>query len=291
MEEEQKKHSRCEEVRILYVALTRAKEKLVLVADNRAGFEKGATPFAAAGLLPDGQTTQVISKDNALTLPVTYQPYLPPKEFIYRQAVAPHTPVPLTDLAPWAQAYQVRKERYEQALMQQTMSPSSLHDSDPWTPEQYQGAELGKICHRALELLGNAIFSQTAKACEQAAQELGIPQRAPEATALLEPFAASDVFKEIKACPVLGCEMPFSVLLSDGSVQNGIMDAVLQTPAGIWVVDYKTDHVSPGEEKELFERKYQAQLTQYRLAAQKIFPGQAVRVSAVFVRTFAVVEG
>ena len=85
--------------------------------------------------------------------------------------------------------------------------------------------------------------------------------------------------------------MPFTCILPDGTSQSGIMDAVFQTSQGIWVVDYKTDRVTSGKEQELFEQKYRFQLQQYRQAAQRIFPSQPVRVSAVFVRTFAVIEG
>ena len=53
LEEEKKKHTRCEEVRVLYVALTRAKEKLLLVGDGREQAQKGAFRFVAAGLFPD----------------------------------------------------------------------------------------------------------------------------------------------------------------------------------------------------------------------------------------------
>ena len=69
------------------------------------------------------------------------------------------------------------------------------------------------------------------------------------------------------------------------------MDIVLERPDGsIWVADYKTDRIVPGAEKDALDEKYSAQLAVYRQAAQKLFPGKAVRCSAVFVRTFAAVD-
>ena len=292
LEEEQKKHSRCEEVRILYVALTRAKEKLILAADGRTGAEKAAAAFAAAGLWPNGKTGAVKSLDESLVLPVQYETYQEPGEFLYR----PHPVIPAQlentpDWTAWQQAYQKRKATYDQLLATtQKRAPSEWEQTQPLSEEQQRGAELGTVCHRALEMLLSLKDKNVAQACEQAARVCAAPDRMQEAVQLLEPFVQSDIFKEISACTLLACEMPFCVALPDGSTQNGIMDVVLQTPQGIWVIDYKTDKVSPGAEAALFAQKYQAQLAQYRHAAEKIFPGQTVRVSAVFIRTFAVIE-
>lgn len=291
LEEEQKKHSRCEEVRILYVALTRAKEKLVLVADGRTGTEKAAAPFSAAGLWPDGKTPQVTTPEGVLSVPVQYQAYLPPQDFLYRTHVVLQKNSYLADFADWKQAYEKRKAAYDQLLATSQKRTPSEGESALLTPQQQHGAELGTVCHKALELLVSGFVTDVTAACEKAAQQVGAPARVQEAAQLLAPFVKSNLFREILACKLLACEMPFSICLPGDTTQNGVMDAVLETAQGIWVLDYKTDQVTPGSEAALFEQKYQAQLAQYRQAAQKIFPGQAVRVSAVFVRTFAAVEG
>ncbi len=292
LEDEQKKHSRCEEIRILYVALTRAKEKLILVADGRTGAEKSALPFASAGLWPDGKAPQVISPDQGLQIPVSYAPYMEPREFLYREQPAkPAAQTGTNDWAAWHQTYYARKDAYDTLVATtQKQAPSEL-SGNLLSHEQQRGAELGTLCHRALEFLLTTPGLTVENACTQAAQQTGAPTRAGEAVQLLESFVNSALFKEMETCKLVACEMPFTVFLPDGSTQNGIMDAVFETPHGIWVVDYKTDRVKPGEETALFEQKYRAQLAQYRAAAEQIFAGQPVRVSAVFIRTFAAVEG
>ena len=292
LEDEQKKHSRCEEIRILYVALTRAKEKLVLVADSRPGAEKSALPFVSAGLWPDGKAPQVVSADKELQIPVSYASYIAPREFLYREQPAKLVKQTGTnDWATWHRTYYARKAAFDTLIATaQKQTPSELTEG-PLSPEQQRGAELGTLCHRALELLLTIPGLTIAGACTQAAQQTGVPARAEEAAQLLEPFINSSLFKEMETCKLVACEMPFTVSLPDGFTQNGIMDAVFETPRGIWVVDYKTDRVKPGAEVALFEQKYRAQLAQYRVAAEQIFAGQPVRVSAVFIRTFAAVEG
>ena len=293
LEEEQKKHSRCEEIRILYVALTRAKEKLVLVADGRTGAEKAAAPFIAAGLWPEGKNPQVNSLDGALTIPVQYTAYVEPRAFVYREQVS-KTAVAYTtsDWVAWHQAYTARQAVYDQLVAtSQKRAPSELLTGGLLSPQQERGAELGTICHRVLEKLLINPGADVTELCQQAAQQAGVLDRAQEAAQLVGPFIKSALFKEISVCEVLACEMPFTIRLADGTTQNGIMDVVLKTKDGIWVIDYKTDHVQPGGEATLFVQKYQAQLHEYRQAAEQIFAGQTVRVSAVFIRTFAAVEG
>ena len=120
---------------------------------------------------------------------------------------------------------------------------------------------------------------------------MGVPARAPEAAEMLTAFVQSPLFKEMAACKVLACEMPFSFLAEDGAVESGVMDAVLEAADGtVWVADYKTDRIQPGEEAAVLDKKYRLQLGVYAQAARKLVPGRRVRCSAVFLRTFAAAD-
>ena len=125
----------------------------------------------------------------------------------------------------------------------------------------------------------------------EAASSAGAPLRASDAQAVLGPFVASPLYTELSACKFLAGEMPFSFLTEEGNIESGVMDAVLECPdSSIWVVDYKTDKVEPGQERQLLEKKYRLQLGVYQAAAQKLFAGRPVRCSAEFIRTFAAVD-
>ena len=294
LEEEQKKHSQCEEVRVLYVALTRAKEKLLLTADGRKDALKAtAAAFAAAGLFPDLQTRPDCLQQQELSVPVCYAAYRDPETFRYRHAEAAPAQEEARLLPGWRSAYERRRERYEQLLthaLKQTPS-ERVEENSQLTQAQQQAAQLGTICHRVLErILGRGEaddFSTILKAAEQA----GIPDRAKEAEMLLNPFLHSPLFQQIRACKILGCEMPFSFLAADGSVESGVMDAALEQSDGtIWILDYKTDQIKPGREQAVLEEKYLPQLTVYAQAGQKLFPKRSVRCSAVFLRTIAAAD-
>ena len=292
LEEEQKKHSRCEEVRVLYVALTRAKEKLLLVGDDREGSIKAAAPFANVNLFPDAIKMHLSATDNNLCLPVTYQTYTAPNRFLYNHApTASLQKNQINGVSQWAASYSAREKAYQQMLANNGKhTPSHLALSSPLTAEQRQGAELGTLCHEALAAMLAQPQANLADICMRVAKASGDATQAKQMLALLQPFVNSPIFREIKACELLACEMPFTVSLPNAYTQTGVMDAVLKTPRYVWIIDYKTDKIEPGQEKLLFEQKYRLQLEEYRKAAEKIFPDRSVRASAVFVRTFAAIE-
>jgi len=284
LEEEKKKHNRCEEVRVLYVALTRAKEKLLLVGDGRAKAEKNAKEFAAAGLFPDSETHPEFVADDALKIPVVYSEYQPPETFIY-QVCAPNDQAAHTlAIETWKEAYALRRDKYEELQRDKKQLPSG--DKELLSPAQRTAAELGTICHRVLERLLNTQNPDLAQLCAAAAAEAGVLVRADEAHKLLTPFTQSELFARLRTCRVLACEMPFSAFAQDGTLETGVMDAVLEKADGsIWVIDYKTDRLRAGNEQKVLQKKYARQLGIYKQAAQKIFAGKQVVASAVFIRT------
>ena len=291
LEEEQKKHSRCEEIRILYVALTRAKETLLLVGDSRPHAQKNAAPFVQAGLFPEEESEPSFVSDEKLEIPVTYVKGMSPDLFKYHHLPQVHKKIEEKDLQQWKDSFTKREKQYSLLGQQKILAPSQLGNWEVETIPQAQGAELGTICHRVLELLLSQKEMSLADATAKATQQQGAFSRTREVQELLTPFVHSPLFKEIQSCKVLACEMPFSCLTPDGKVFSGFIDALVEKSDGsLWVLDYKTDQIIPGQEKKLLQEKYEAQLHTYQHAVEKLFPKRKVITSAVFVRTFAAVE-
>ncbi|MCQ2410410.1 MAG: UvrD-helicase domain-containing protein [Elusimicrobiaceae bacterium] len=283
LEEEQKKHERCEEVRILYVALTRAKELLLLTADDRKGAAKAAAPFVNAGLWPDG--AEEVGGDE-VRVPVSYFAYDKPAHFLYRAAVREQPSFDLAQLPAWQQAYQARQARYEALLASSRLTPSQRADeTTTLTPAQQAAAEVGTVCHRALQLLFTGNDMSVPQALARAAAQSGLPTREKEAAEILVPFTQSALFAQLQACELLAAEMPFSSLGEGGVVESGVMDAVFKRPDGtIWVVDYKTDQLPPAGPQALVE-KYRPQLAVYACAAAQLFAPARVETSLVLLRS------
>lgn len=293
LEEEQKKHGKCEEVRILYVALTRAREKLLLVGNYALEDKTTAALFARAGLYPAPEETAE-RVGTAFTLPVVYIPYTEPDDFLYKQQPAGLAAERRLDLAQWRTDYDERMERFKSLREEQAViTPSRLTEQDSDLPigGSERAALLGSVCHKALEGLLRKQCPDLESCVRRAAQLLGADSETErEALVLLQTFIKSAVYQDIEQQEFVAAEMPFSLSLEDGRFVNGVMDLVLRgADGGIYIADYKTDHLSRGEET-LAAEKYRAQLEMYRRAAQSLFQTQRVQTAVVFLRTGAAAE-
>lgn len=293
LEEEQQKHARAEEIRILYVALTRAKEKLLLVGNAQQDDKTPAAQFARAGLFPDEETPAQEVSAGGVSVPVTYTPYIDPAEFIYKTACGADKESAALDVTSWKAAYQHRLAAYEQIKAEKRfLSPSELAQAEAVfnAGAEEDAVLLGSACHKALELLLSHKTPDASSAVTLACNRLGAPELIAQTAALVLPFVESPAFKVLRSARLVACEMPFSFMQPDGKVISGVMDLVLQQPdGGFLVVDYKTDKTLPGQEAQTF-KKYRPQLQAYRAAAQKIFHTDRVACAALFVRTFARVD-
>ena len=283
LEEEQKKHERCEAARVLYVALTHAQEKMLLVADGRDRAEKAAAAFVAAGLFPTGGETTL--QTDEVCVPVRAAAYEPVENFRHREQPAAVVSLPKKTLRAWKKASRARAKRYKQLKQDVLLSPSGqVQEHATFSPQQRAGAEVGTLCHRALERLISCPELTTDEALTQVCG--GLENRVKTARPILRAFTQSALWHEITACRLLATEMPFTAAVG-GNVQTGVMDSVLQQQDGsIWVIDYKTDVIRTKNTRALL-KKYRPQLSVYEQAARRIFPNQPVRVSAVFVRAIA----
>ncbi len=281
LEEEQKEHARCEEVRVLYVALTRAREKLLVVGNEESDRHTLAELLMRAGYFPQqGERPKQVQG-----LPVHYEPYQNPAEFIYLQKEAVAVPPPPRALAAWRSTFDRRMSRYR-ALLAQTpaLSPSArvaLQTQDA------AAADLGTLCHRALADFWAGKQPSLAACVPGAAQQLQRPELAADAQEILGRFEQSELFARWRRMQRVGVEMPFTRLEADGELVNGAMDLLLKDEEGtVWVVDYKTDENTD----ETTVQKYQPQLQVYQAAAQALFAPAAVRCGIAFLRSGQWVE-
>ncbi len=286
LEEEQKEHARCEEMRILYVALTRAREKLLIVGNEESDTHTQAELFARAGRFPiDGERPEMLGGECGLHL--TYTAYNKPENFIYMQNATSAISQIKVDMLAWRQAADQRRAAYESLLNQRKLlTPSLQQDTQTVDPD---AVALGTVVHAAL-LRAWKKPQDGLEACVQvAARAENRPDLAQAAQEMLTVFVASPTFRCLRAMQTLGAEMPFSLQTPQG-VLSGVMDLLLQDKAGtVWVIDYKTDRVNPGEET-LAAQKYQPQLESYIRAARALYPQAQIKGCVVFVRTGTLVE-
>lgn len=157
------------------------------------------------------------------------------------------------------------------------------------------GQDLGTACHRFLEWADLGHLSTAAEVAAQIAA-LGAEGRLSAAEAALVPIddivwlAGTLVGRWLaEHAATARRELPFVYAgplppSADRSIVRGVIDCVLDTPAGLVVIDYKTDR--PRDEQDLAERRagYRVQLRLYAEAAGAILARPVARAVLVFLR-------
>jgi ATP-dependent exoDNAse (exonuclease V) beta subunit len=255
--------------RLLYVALTRAREKLILEWPEFQGNRKskggsywsflksktemslsGTTltvmgkPFACLVSTYPGATTNVSDDLNVVEI-------VPKLLSIGRRAIKPGAvPVNLTP---------------------ETVSPSSLHDEhaarlDDIETFSYgevlkleisvEGAARGLFLHRCFELMsGSAMYA------DNLSRLTGYQLSNSEVNVILKATAMFDGWVTERLKPLQTArEIPVLAINKSGSVINGSIDLLVETEVGFWIIDHKSDQT---DDMELRFARYLPQLNCY----------------------------
>ena len=117
----------------------------------------------------------------------------------------------------------------------------------------------------------------------------------------LERFLASPLAEEMRQAAVVEREYRFTVLMDardydpgaageDTILLQGVVDCWFETPRGIAVVDFKTDHVRTEEEVAQHAELYRGQLAAYSLALGRVLEKPVVRKALYFLNAGKTVE-
>jgi ATP-dependent helicase/nuclease subunit A len=274
-----RRHEDSEEVRVLYVALTRAKERLILVASST----RGTTPWLDA-LAPWGYDARNPPDDGDLLGDgaVCHRRWTPPKrqrpperevpEAATRAVVAYDDAVrAFLDAAtpPLAAPSGLEEERRARFDVSGGGPPSAVHLSrDP-------AKAAGIVLHRMLEGWDGsdlaAFAGRLGRLCEETARETRTERGAIERDAreIVDTFLGSPLAARFGRIERLGAEVP--VLLrrpDDGTVFRGSIDLLYRDGGEVVVADFKTDRERDPEE---LARVYARQLAVYADAVRHAF--------------------
>ncbi|OGR88729.1 MAG: hypothetical protein A3J74_07285 [Elusimicrobia bacterium RIFCSPHIGHO2_02_FULL_57_9] len=285
-----------ETVRLLYVAMTRAKEKLIILGKESGDRHALTSLLARAGAWPreEGGNMDVagwklpvhqVKADEAILAAV--------KPAQIRPALKPRAS--FQDLAKiWAG----RVKRRDEALTKCWNMAATDYLREPrkaWLPdEETRGAGaaaaslIGQLCHKVLQAWD---FSQKGDLPGAlVAAGVGLERLSPEADweavrgearEILESFLASPEAQELSQVEILGREIPF-IYGQDGAVMRGSIDLLYRHGGKTWVADYKT---GGGKDREKLRKKYEQQGAVYRAAVEKALKIKDVGFRIIFLKS------
>jgi ATP-dependent helicase/nuclease subunit A len=264
--------------RLLYVAMTRAEERLVIAGHRgqnavAAGSWRGMIETALAE--DCAEASALWNGEESIRLFGASPPEPAP--------AAPQVPAPAKP--PLAAPAWLFAPAPAEASARPPLRPSSALDgaedfvvAASLSPQRAQALEDGRLLHRLLQFLPDLPASQRAAAASRdlAAQALA-PERAEKlaAKALL-------VLDDARLAPLFGPESVAEARIAarlekpgGGFVDiAGAIDRLAETPDAIWLADYKTGAVEAAA--------HVAQLALYRAAVGLLYPGRRVRCFLIF---------
>ncbi len=264
---ENEQHEQSEETRVLYVALTRARERLVLIAGpsrQAAAWVEALRPWGYEAAAPpeDGQRS-----DHGAEL------HRRPEVGSVRERPLPSIE---RDVSAAVGRYAEARDRLRHVAQPPIDSPSGLAEDraelrSADSPERFLARDVAKsagvVLHRLLEVAAGAppdeLRRRLGDLCRDTALEHGIDEAAlrREAGEILGGFLDSPLARRLAEVEALGRELPILVRRDDGQVFHGSIDLLYRTAAGqIVVADYKTDQESDDDALSL---RYRGQLAVY----------------------------
>jgi ATP-dependent helicase/nuclease subunit A len=263
--------------RLLYVALTRASERLVIagIEPTTALAENSWHKRVERAMQSLGAQWEA---DALWTAAVRYRGIVtaaPPKPKPPRQEL---TAAPVPDWAKRAAPPESRPPR--------PLAPSALAEDRESAPapslEQGAAVQRGIHIHQLLERLPPVPPADRQKAAMGWLQQSGGVANVVERERLAD--LVTSILDDPQFAPLFGAgslaEAPIAATLTDGRVVAGTVDRLLIEDDRISVIDYKTGRAP--EREELIPAYHRAQMAAYAEALGVIFPGRTIRSALLY---------
>lgn len=268
----------CEDLRVLYVALTRAQSKLMISGHGKIN-KDGAVILPGWGkaidqvlgspsvqfITQDGQPFEVKTRGNYPVRTVCQLETLP--SVLNKVEDSAFDLMPDNDLVP----IYLPAEGFGQVELPD--EPERDLDLQSWRATQedsrVSGTVLGSIVHKALqrwlfpgddglEALLESEAWRAGLATEATRQEITV-----RAKALLSRFRAHSVWDAVDSALERYAELPYSYLINE-KVENRVVDLLYRDHDGWHIIDFKTDPVFSSAQKEQLVQLYAPQVRRYK---------------------------
>jgi ATP-dependent helicase/nuclease subunit A len=269
-----------EHFRLLYVALTRAADRLIVSGVRPKEKKDGSDPRPPNSwhLVVEQSMTAMGAENAEGHVVLRHRSGENAKAKKARDKVA----VPAIDVPDWA-----LRPAPPEARPPRPLAPSALVEdtlpSPPPVPGQVEAAERGILLHRLFERLPGVDPSQrheTALRWLERSAGLGDETRRREIANAACAIIGDPAFAELFGADSLA-EAPIAASLGDGRVIAGTVDRLLVTERRIRVIDFKTGNRVPASKSEV-PRAHLAQMAAYSDALRVIFPDRTVEAALLY---------
>ncbi|HEY3198084.1 MAG TPA: UvrD-helicase domain-containing protein [Nitrospirales bacterium] len=297
-----------EQRRLLYVGMTRAKERLVL--SGALSRRPASGNFLALCREAIGES---LGKEDCPVLEAgdgrIIQTILPPDEgrlWTWKPAARPAEPVPdMADFVPrWHKREEAYRHRRDNPII---VTASSLavktRVAGQGSSSQTSAMIIGSIMHTILNKLTYTDKLKPTHQITESALGLELPEELyPEREAILadlqgmlSTFIQSDMYADLCGSTIVAREIPFLMpfCFPSGHLPTGLMegriDLLYRKDGRLWIADYKTDRVSEAEMAERAQA-YGGQARHYMQAVAQGFGEPPAGFKFIFLRLGKVAE-
>ncbi|WP_262692119.1 double-strand break repair helicase AddA [Kordiimonas aestuarii] len=272
-----KKQALHEYRRLLYVALTRAEDRLYI-----AGWQTEREPDEASWFKAVADGFERVGAE-AVTLEGQYEVRrftVPQTAVVTSMQVAAEAHTPLPPLPAWA-----RKPMPEEPDPPKPLAPSRPDEEEPaaTSPLARKTAarfERGRLIHSMLEWLPDIPVTGREAAAMRFLQRSGLDDDAAqtfwrEVATILDDASFAPLFG-----PGSRAEVPIAGLVG-GRAISGQVDRLLVSDDSVMIIDYKTNRPPP-RDAALVPEVYLKQMGLYARALESVYPGRAIRAALLW---------
>ena len=275
-----------EERRLFYVAMTRAKERLVLSGAakvERLGEGNGGAPIAWLGpaLITAGVEPALVRPEDADDPSPGFSVVLDRPAPVLEPPPPPEPAPPVTALS-YSTLAEYERCGYRFYVERVLGVPGTARTAEG-VAGRLSGAERGTLVHTLLETLDfrRPVVPRDA-AIVQAAERAPDEEEIEEVSTLLRRFAQSELCARLGRASSVRREQRFGFLL-EGVLIVGVLDAIArERPQRVLIVDYKTDRLEGADPTEVMAREYATQRLVYALAGLRAGDAREVEVAHAF---------
>lgn len=299
VESDLRKRDQAEEIRVFYVALTRAKENLVLFLRDGNPAGPAGKCLQRAGAWPDSKIETVSLP--SVSVPLYRKLYAAPSNLGAPASIPSHlgkeweasSIVRVFEARRRLEATYRQSRRFSSPSMLMREAEKEWPREEPTTASRERAVLLGLLCHKVMEWWDYASPAKTwdgavASGVLQAARALELrvdladhASVIREATEMLIQYVASPVHRKISGSNIVGKEIPFLYAspmdpsVGGTGVMRGVIDLLYETEDGLIVADFKTNQLTEKNRAGVL-KKYAPQSDVYLEAVRRAYNKQAI---------------